>query len=149
MANYINFDNVASNEYISTEGTHVLTIKSVEFGTSPSGSAYHKFTCANPAGETINHTLFITEKSLWKYKQFMQVLGFTVKGIIDIETMSHSAVGKTFVGDLERKMKAVMNDYGVMVEQESKYLEIVKVRTYTKLAEKSLKADDEKVELPF
>lgn len=154
MANYINFDGVVSTNYIAVGGVHVLTIKSVEFGTSSSGTPFHRFTCANSDDEIIKYTLYITDKSLWKYKQFMELFGFKLKGNVDVEQMSNAAVGKTFVGELDTKTttKMEMNEDGIPEEREVKFLEIVKVRVYTQAMAQELakqKQNESENDLPF
>lgn len=154
MANYINFDGVVSTNYIAVGGTYVLTIKSVEFGTSSIGTPFHRFTCANSDDEIVRYTLYITEKSLWKYKQFMELFGFKLKGNVDVEQVSNTAVGKTFVGELDTKTttKMEMNEDGIPEEREVKFLEIVKVRVYTQAVAQELakqKQNESETALPF
>ena len=119
----INLDDIKDSEYLSEEGDFTLTIKDVEIGESINGNPQHTFKCETDDGDKINLTLYLTEKSLWKYKKFLKALGHTGEGTIDEDSVSKGAVGKRFIGTVKRKKPQVNIVTGETTE--SKYFEVV------------------------
>lgn len=133
MAKY-NFDDIKEVEYINEEGEYTLKIDKVakdDDGNVTQISAnknteFHKYICKNKEGALISVTLYITDNSMWKYRDFLKACGVATKGFVfDSDTFDPTTlVGKKFIGSVKRcapKLNIVTNQY-----EESKYFEVVK-----------------------
>lgn len=119
----IDFSKVEMRTYIESEGFYPVTIKS--YGTRTSdfkGTPFIKFTCVADDGASIDTSFCLAEKSLWRFKKFMTILGFEVNGLLDPEDLAKTAVGKRFVATVKRKAPSIDSATGEKIE--SKYFEV-------------------------
>ena len=73
----IDFSKVEMRSYIDSEGFYPVSIKNYSVETNEySGNKYIKFNCVTDTGKSIDMKFYLTEKSLWRYKKFMTILGF-------------------------------------------------------------------------
>lgn len=119
----INLDEIQEKKYISEPGKYTFIVKGVEFVTTSNGNPCHVFDCETIDGESIKLSIYLTEKSMWKYKNFIKALGHPGVGNIDEESTSKMCVGKSFVGTVAKQVK---EDLVTGEKVESKYFEIVK-----------------------
>lgn len=119
-----NLDDIKELSYINAPGKHTLTIKSFEDGVSQNQTEYHKYTCENADGEQINVTLYLVEKAMWKYKNFIKACGHTGTGSVNLETLPQTLIGKKFIGEVQKQPDRVDIVTGEKVE--SKYYEVAK-----------------------
>ena len=119
----IDFSKVEMRSYIDSEGFYPVTIRSYSTGTSEfKGTPFIKFTCVADDGASIDTSFYLTEKSLWRYKKFMTILGFEVNSLLDPEDLAKTAVGKRFIATVKRKAPSI--DPATGEEIESKYFEV-------------------------
>lgn len=119
----INLDDVRENEYVSQAGTYTFEVVDVEFITTKNGNPCHTFKCETVDGEKLNLSIYLTEKSMWKYKMFLKALGHPATGEINEEEVSKRCIGKHFKGTVAKQIK---DDLVTGEKVESKYFEIVK-----------------------
>lgn len=119
----INLDNIEEKDFITKPGKYTLTIKSVDFITTTNGNPCHSFSCVTEDGEWIKVSIYLTEKSMWKYKQFIKALGHPGTGLIDEVAISNACVGKSFIGTVE---KSIRENLVTGEKEESKYFEVIK-----------------------
>jgi hypothetical protein len=125
MSNIINLDEISTNGFIDKEGAYTLTVKSFEKQTTANkGTEVHKFVCESEDGERITLSLYITEKSMWKYKLFLKALGHSGEGNVDLDTIGNACIGKKFIGTVKKEAPRVNIVTGET--EEGKYFEIVK-----------------------
>lgn len=125
MEDLFNLDDIQDNQYITEEGTY--TLKVVDFAvetTTNKGTKVHKFICKSEDGQQITVNLYLTEKSMWKYKLFLKALGHSGEGVVDLSKIGNACVGKSFIGTVKRPAPRVNIVTGET--EESKYLEVVK-----------------------
>lgn len=119
----IDFSKVEMRSYIDSEGFYPVSIRSYSVETNEySGNKYIKFNCVTDTGKSIDMKFYLTEKSLWRYKKFMTILGFEVNGLLDPEDLAKTAVGKRFVATVKRRAPSI--DPATGEEIESKYFEV-------------------------
>lgn len=119
-----NLDDIKESNYINKAGRHTLTIKKFIAGDSQNQKPYHKFECENVDGEKITVTLYLVENAMWKYKNFIKACGLPGTGVVNLETVSQSLVGKSFVGEVQKQPDRV--DIVTGETKESKYYEVAK-----------------------
>jgi len=119
----INLDEVKESEFLSEEGEFEFIVKDVEFGESMNGNPVHTFKCETVDGEKLNVPLYLTDKSLFRYKKFLKALGHSGEGSVDEEQVSKWCVGKRFIGVVKRKKPQVNIVTGETTE--SKFFEVV------------------------
>lgn len=125
MSNIINLDEISTGGYINEEGVYTLTVKSFEKQTTTNkGTEVHKFVCESEDGERITVNLYVTEKSMWKYKLFLKALGHPGEGTIDLDTIGNACIGKRFIGTVKKEAPRLNIVTGEM--EEGKYFEVVK-----------------------
>lgn len=119
----IDFSKVEMRSYIDSEGFYPVTIRSYSVETNEyRGNKYIKFNCVTDTGKSIDMKFYLTEKSLWRYKKFMTILGFEVNGLLDPEDLAKTAVGKRFVATVKRQAPKIYPATGEEIE--SKYFEV-------------------------
>lgn len=124
MENF-NWDDIQENSYINEEGTYTLTVEKYEDGTSANGNTFHKYTCKSEDGELITLSLYIVDKAMWKYKNFITACtGTKPSGEVNINALPSLVVGKRFIAEVKRCADKMNVETGVM--EPSKYFEIVK-----------------------
>jgi hypothetical protein len=120
-----NLDEIKDSNYINKEGKYTLTIKTFTKGESQANhTEYHKFECESADGEKITVTLYLVENAMWKYKAFVKACGLPGTGVVNLENMSASLVGKQFVGDVVKQKDRIDVVTGSKIE--SKYYEVSK-----------------------
>ena len=119
----INLDNIEEKKFVTEPGRYTFTVKGVEFITTTNGNPCHVFNCETSDGESLKLSIYLTEKSMWKYKNFIKTLGHPGTGNIDEESVSKQCVGKSFVGTVAKQIK---ENLVTGEKEESKYFEIVK-----------------------
>ena len=119
----INLDDIKEKVYISNPGKYTLTVRDVDFITTTNGNPCHVFDCETADGEWIKVSIYLTEKSMWKYKNFIKALGHSGSGNIDEEMTSKACIGKSFVGTVDKQMRENMV---TGEKEESKYFEVIK-----------------------
>ena len=126
-----NLDDVKEQSYINEEGEY--TLKVVDVATdqdgcitqlTSTGKEFHKFVCEDRDGNRINNSLYLSDKSIWRYKKFLIALGVNVDGmVLDSETFDpRTLIGKKFVASVVRCQPKLNAETGAY--EESKYFEI-------------------------
>ena len=128
-----NLDDVKEQSYIDDEGRYTLTVVDVAKDAdgnitqiTSTGTEFHKYVCETEDGRRINNSLYMSEKAMWRYKNYLVALGIDVKGmVLDSETFDpRTLIGRKFEADVVRcqpKLNAETGEY-----EESKYFEISK-----------------------
>lgn len=119
-----NLDDIKELSYIDKSGRYTLTIKNHEEGESQNNTEYHKYTCENEDGAQITVTLYLVEKAMWKYKNFIKACGLAGTGTVNLDTLPQTLVGKKFIGEVQKQPDRVDIVTGEKVE--SKYYEVAK-----------------------
>ena len=120
-----NLDDVKESSYINKEGKYTLTIKNFTTGESQANrTEYHKYECESADGEKISVTLYLVENAMWKYKAFIKACGLPGTGIVNLDTLPNTLVGKKFVGEIKKQADKIDIVTGNKVE--SKYYEVAK-----------------------
>lgn len=120
-----NLDDVKESSYINKEGNYTLTIKNFTVGESQTNhTEYHKYECESADGEKISVTLYLVENAMWKYKAFMKACGLPGTGVVNLNTLPQTLVGKRFVGEVKKQPDRIDIVTGSKVE--SKYYEVSK-----------------------
>lgn len=123
-----NLDEVKESSYISKEGKYTLTVKAFTSGESQANhTEYHKFDCESADGEKISVTLYLVENAMWKYKAFVKACGLSATGIVNLDNLSSSLVGKKFIGEVKKQPDKV--DIVTGEKTESKFFEVAKFHT--------------------
>ena len=120
----VNFDEIGLSSYIDEAGEYNLKIMSYETGTTQNGTGYHRYSCEDKNKKKIKVTLYLSEKSLFRYKLFLKALGLDPKGEIDIDAIPEKVIGKIFkcyIDKREPKLNILTNEM-----EESKYYEVIK-----------------------
>lgn len=124
MSYIVNWNDVVESSYIDVEGKYTLKIVEHETKDTANGNVCDVFTCQTKDGGKISVNMYRTEKSLWKYKKFLQALKVSTEGSCDLDAIAKSVVGKKFEGDVKRcpdKLNIVTGQ-----PEPSKYFEVVK-----------------------
>lgn len=131
MEKIFNWDDISETQYIGEEGEYTLKVIDVckdENGDvtqqTANGSEFHKYVCETKDKERINVTFYLTEKALWKYKNFVKAVGLKTEGNVDLNALPNAVVGRKFVGLVKRCAPKMNVETGVM--EESKYFEVTK-----------------------
>jgi hypothetical protein len=119
-----NLDDVKESSYIDSEGKYTLTITSYKADVSQNGKEYHKYECVSEDGGKINLTLYLVENAMWKYKAFMRACGLPGTGVVNLDTLPSTLVGKKFIGEVKKQPDRIDIVTGDKVE--SKYFEVSK-----------------------
>lgn len=119
----INLDDIVEKNYISEAGKYTLTVRGVKFVTTKNQNPCHTFECESEDGEWIKLSIYLTEKSMWKYKNFIKALGHPGTGTINEEETSKQCIGKSFIGTVA---KQIVENLVTGEKEESKYFEITK-----------------------
>ena len=119
-----NLDEIKENSYIDKAGKYTLTIKKFESGESQNGTEYHKFYCENADGEMISLALYLVENAMWKYKNFIKACGLPGKGVVNLDELPKTLIGKKFIGEVQKQPDKVNVVTGE--KEESKYYEVAK-----------------------
>lgn len=120
-----NLDEVKESSYINKEGKYTLTVKTFTSGESQANhTEYHKFECESADGEKISVTLYLVENAMWKYKAFVKACGLPGTGVVNLDTVSNSLVGRKFIGEVKKQPDRV--DIVTGEKTESKYFEVAK-----------------------
>lgn len=125
-----NLDDVKEQSYINEAGRYTLKIVDVAKDQdgcitqlTSGGKEFHKFVCEDRDGNRINNSLYLSDKSIWRYKKFLIALGIDTTGmVIDTEKFDpRTLIGKKFEADVVR-CQPKLNENGEY--EESKYFEI-------------------------
>jgi hypothetical protein len=100
MARKIKVDMTDVESYIRCEeGEHIVSLKEIEEGETQNGddklTAKFEVIKGNSTGAIIYETFTLTEKALWKFKQFLEVIGIKADGkiVLDLDKL----IGKTCI----------------------------------------------------
>jgi dipeptidyl aminopeptidase/acylaminoacyl peptidase len=127
-----NLDDVKEQSYINEEGEYTLKVIDVAKDSdgnitqeTSTGTPFHKYICETEDGARINNSLYMSDKAIWRYKQFLSALGVDVKGlVIDTDNFDpRKYIDKSFKATVVR-CQPKLNEYGEY--EESKYFEISK-----------------------
>ena len=124
MEKIFNWDDIQEKAYIEEEGRYTLKIMSFENKTTASGNECHNYTCQTKDGEQINVSLYLTEKSMWKYKNFVKACGLLTEGPVNLTELPKQLIGKKFEGEVKRQADKLNVETGEY--EKSKYFEVVK-----------------------
>lgn len=131
-----NWDNVEESKFVDKEGTYTLTVVGITKDddgnvtqTTTTGKEYHKYLCETEDKEKIFLTLYLIDNAMWKYKAFVKALGLNASGVVDVDTLPNTIIGKKFIGQIKRQAPKMNIVTGVM--EESKYFEIAKFYSVT------------------
>lgn len=119
-----NLDDIKESSYIDKAGKYTLTITGYKSDVSQNGKEFHKFECESEDGGKINITLYLIENAMWKYKAFIKACGLPGTGVVNLDTLPQTLVGKKFVGDVQKQPNRTDIVTGEVVE--SKYYEVSK-----------------------
>lgn len=120
--NIINWDDVSETEYINEEGKYTLKVVSFEEKELQSGKVCHVYTCENKEKQKINVNLYLVEKAMFRYKQFVKALGLDAKGSVNLDTLPNTLIGRKFIGDIKKQPDRVDAVSGEIVP--GKYMEV-------------------------
>ena len=119
-----NLDDVKESSYIDKTGKYTLSIKGYKADVSQNGKEFHKYECESEDGGKISVTLYLIDNAMWKYKAFMKACGLPGTGVVNLDTLPQTLVGKKFVGEVQRQPDRIDIMTGNKVE--SKYFEVAK-----------------------
>lgn len=119
-----NWDEILETSYINGEGTYTLKIMKFDNKTTANGNECHSYTCQTKDGEQITVNLYLVEKAMWKYKQFVKACGLEARGSVNLDELPKSLIGRKFVGEVKRCPDKMNIETGLM--EPSKYFEVVK-----------------------
>lgn len=119
-----NLDDVKESSYIDKAGKYTLTIKNYKVDVTQNGKEYHKYDCESEDGGKISVALYLIETAMWKYKAFMKACGLPGTGVVNLDTLPQTLVGKKFIGDVQKQPDRINIMTGV--KEESKYFEVTK-----------------------
>lgn len=119
-----NWDEIEESKYIDTEGSYTLKIVKFESKETANGNECHVYTCETQDKEKINVNLYVVDKALWKYKNFIKACGLEAKGEINWDNLTKSLIGKKFIGEVRRQPDKPNVVTGEM--EQSKYFEVAK-----------------------
>lgn len=128
-----NLDDIKEQSYIDEEGRYTLKIVDVAKDqdgcitqVTQSGTEFHKYVCETKEGSRINLSLYMSEKAMWRYKNFLVALGVDVKNMVfDSEKFDPRTLkDKKFEADVVRCQPKLNAETGAY--EESKYFEIDK-----------------------
>lgn len=101
----VNMDEISESSYINEVGEQLVKVTGLESFTAKSGTEGHNVTVENKAGQESSFGLFLTDKSLWRYKAFLTALGFTKEDLkavnLNVDVMRNLILGKFFIGVFE------------------------------------------------
>lgn len=119
-----NLDDIKESSYIDKAGKYTLTIKSYKADVSQNNKEFHKYECESEDGGKISVTLYLIDNAMWKYKAFMKACGLPGTGVVNLDTLPQTLVGKRFVGEVQKQPDRIDIVTGNKVE--SKYYEVAK-----------------------
>jgi hypothetical protein len=119
-----NLDNIKESSYIDKAGKYTLTIKSYKSEVSQNGKEFHRYECESTDGGKISVTLYLIDNAMWKYKAFMKACGLSGTGVVNLDTLPQTLVGKQFIGEVQRQPDKLNLMTGL--KEESKYFEVAK-----------------------
>lgn len=119
-----NLDDIKESSYIDKAGKYTLTIKKFTAGESQNQKEYHRFECESEEGAKISVTLYLIDTAMWKYKAFMKACGLPGTGVVNLETLPQTLVGKKFIGEVQKQPDRLNVLTGM--KEESKYYEVAK-----------------------
>lgn len=122
MSYIVNWNDIEETSYIDAEGKYTLKVTKHETKETANGNICDVFTCQTKEGGMINVNMYRTEKSLWKYKKFLQAL--QVPLLNDLDEVVKNVVGKKFLADVKRCPDKLNIETGL--PEPSKYFEVVK-----------------------
>lgn len=99
-----NWEDIKESSFLQQEGSFTFTVKSVDASQlSYEGNPKHVYTCETEDGASINLQLSLSDKALWKYKQFANACGLdTSQGQVDFDALPNVLLGKKFVGVVKK-----------------------------------------------
>lgn len=124
MEKIFNWDDVQETSYINEEGKYTLKVMSFENKTTANGNDCHSYVCQTKDGEQITLNLYLVEKAMWKYKNFVKACLRTASGVTNLDELPKAIVGKKFIGEVKRQPDRLNIETGLM--EPSKYFEVAK-----------------------
>lgn len=95
-----NWEDIKESSFLQQEGSFTFTVKDVDASQlSQAGEPKHVYTCETEDGATISLQLSLSDKALWKYKQFAHACGLdTSQGQVDFDALPNIIKGRKFIG---------------------------------------------------
>lgn len=124
MEKTFNWDDVQETSYINEEGKYTLKVMKFENKTTANGNDCHSFICQTKDGDQITVNLYLVEKAMWKYKNFVKACGVTASGVANLDELPKTLVGKKFIGEVKRQPDRLNIETGE--KEPSKYFEVAK-----------------------
>lgn len=132
MVNKVNFDEVVDKgivDYIKVPGSYTVKIKEVVRKQSKKGNDMDVYTLETRDGEGLFLRLALSEKSLFRYKEFIRaVRGLDARasvGEVDLDTFPETTVGKKITIVVGKQAPVLNIETGL--QEESPYLEIKQI----------------------